>query len=170
MRSWGFSLIELMVTVAVLAILVAIGLPSFQGSMRSNRVATGTNEFVASLSLARSEAIRSPGGAGICATTNGTLCNGDSWNDGWLVWSDLDGSGEPGGANDRVLRHVEGIAELEIEPGDADVKKILFDPRGRAGTSLNFTIQSTTCPEGQALKRDLTLTPTGQLRVERSQC
>ena len=170
MRCRGFSLIELMVTIAVLAILLAIGLPSFQGSMRSNLVATGTNEFIASLSLARSEAIRSPGGAGICASTNGTACNGASWNDGWIVWSDLDGNGSPGGLNDRVLRHVEGIAKLSIEPDDADIRTILFDPRGRAGAPVGFTIQSEVCPTGHTLKRDLTLTTVGQVRIERNQC
>lgn len=178
MRYRGFSLIELMVTIAIVAILLAISLPSFQGSMRSNRVATGTNEFLASLSLARSEAVRSPAGAGICASTDGAACNGGSWNDGWIVWNELGGNGSPGGADERVVRHIEGIAGLDIatdalaDPDDPDstVTKILFDPRGRAGATLEFTIQPYTCPDGQTLVRELTLTATGQVRTEKAAC
>lgn len=171
MRFRGFSLIELMVTIAVLAILVTIGLPSFQGSMRSNRVATGVNELMASIALARSEAIRSPGGAAMCPSENGSTCLPDdsSWDNGWMVWSDPDGNGLPGGANDRVLRYVEGLSGVAIE---ASTKQAIlrFDPRGRAMTPIDFTLASETCPAGHGLVRDLTLTATGQVRMERSEC
>lgn len=173
MRCRGFSLIELLVTIAILAILLAIGLPSFQGSIRSNLLATGTNEFVASLSLARSEAVRSPGGAGICASTNGSTCNGSSWNDGWLVWNELDGNGAPGGTNERVLRYVQGIARLDIQPevgSSTPPTTILFNPRGRPDGALDFVIQPTSCPNGHELVRELTLTATGQVRTERAAC
>lgn len=61
-RQNGFTLVELMVTVAVLAILSTIAYPSFQSTIRSNRVATTTNELIASLALARSEAIKNTRG------------------------------------------------------------------------------------------------------------
>src|SRR5690606_27267414 len=93
--------------------LLTIGLPSFQGSLRSNRVATATNELMSSFALARSEAIRSPGGAAICSTEDGTTCGGD-WNDGWMVWIDMDGDGLPTGANDRVLRYIETNSKLDV--------------------------------------------------------
>lgn len=175
MRSWGFSLIELMVTVAVLAILVAIGLPSFQSSLRSNSVATGTNTLIASLSLARSEAIRSPGGAGLCASADGASCNGEDWNDGWIVWNDADGNGEPGDSDDRVLRHVEGMSSIAISafsapPAATPPKKIVFDRRGLPEASGGFKLQPTTCPSGHELIRTLVLTPTGQVRTEKASC
>ena len=170
MRCRGFSLIELMVTIAVLAILLAIGLPSFQGSMRSNLVATGANELIASISLARSEAIRSPGGAGICASADGSSCNGASWNDGWIVWNDLDGNGSPGGTDERVLRRVEAIAKLDIETDDPDATTITFDTRGVVGSSFEFTVQPDSCPTGQLLVREINLTLIGQTRTERVAC
>ena len=68
-RQNGFTLVELMVTVAVLAILSTIAYPSFQSTIRSNRVATTTNELIASLALARSEAIKNThGGAAVSYT------------------------------------------------------------------------------------------------------
>ena len=83
----GFSLVELLVAIAIVAILVAAAFPSFEGSLRRNRLATTTNELIASVSLARSEAIRSTDGGGVCASADGLACGSD-WNAGWLVWVD----------------------------------------------------------------------------------
>ena len=54
----GFTLIELMVTLAVAAILLSVGVPSFQYILQSNRVSTQTNELITGISAARSEAVR----------------------------------------------------------------------------------------------------------------
>lgn len=174
MRQRGFSLIELMVVVAITAILLVIGLPSFQGSMRSNRVATATNELMSSFTLARSEAIRSPGGAAICSTDDGTTCGGD-WNDGWMVWIDMDGDGLPTGANDRVLRHIEANSKLVLAMtapgGGTEATTIQFDRLGRRiGGDRTVKVEPDVCPTGHNLVRDLDLNPTGQVRIIRSNC
>ncbi len=173
MRSRGFSLIELMVTIAVLAVLVTIGLPSFQSSMRTNRVATGTNELLASLALARSEAIRNPGGAGICASEDGESCGGE-WNDGWLVWLDSDADGEPGD-DERILRHVEGTEHISVVEQalgvGAEAHKVMFDTRGLSTTDARqFVLQATDCRAGQSLVRTLSLSMVGQVNVTRGTC
>lgn len=172
MRCRGFSLIELMVVVAITAILLAIGLPSFQGSLRSNRVATATNELMASFALARSEAIRSPGGAVICSTQNGTSCGGD-WNDGWMVWIDMDGDGLPTGTNDHVLRYIEGNAKLDVTMTTvaADPSTVAFDTRGRRdGPLRTITIEPDVCPDGHDLVRNLAVGATGQVTVTKGNC
>ena len=174
MQSRGFSLIELMVTVAIVAILVAIGLPSFQSSMRSNRVATGTNELMASLSLARTEAIRSPGGAAICSTQNGTACGGD-WNEGWMVWVDMDGDGQPTGADDRVLRYIQSKSKLDVQiaapGGAAEAVTLRFDNRGRRiGQVRTLSVEPEDCRVGRELVRNLTLGATGQVTITKEAC
>ena len=78
MKNRGFTLIEMMVTLVVLTILLSIGLPSFQGAIRDNRVTTKTNELIAAINLARSEAIRR--GEQVDVSPNA----GD-WNQGWTV-------------------------------------------------------------------------------------
>lgn len=172
MRQRGFSLIELMVTVAVVAIVVAIGLPSFQGSLRSNRVATASNELAASLALARSEALRSPGGAGICGTTDGTTCSAD-WGVGWIVWTDIDGNGTPG-TGDRILRHVEVRPNLELSMSAAvsgEDESIRFDRLGRRiGGDRGFLVQPDVCPAGHNLVRRMAVTPTGQVAISKGHC
>lgn len=172
MRQRGFTLIELMVTVAVVAIVVAIGLPSFQGSLRSNRVATASNELMASISLARSEALRSPGGAALCGTTDGTTCSAD-WGVGWIVWADMDGNGAPG-PNDRILRHVEVRPNLEVSlsaPVSGEDESIQFDRLGRRiGGDRSFVIQPDPCPDGHNLVRRMGVSPTGQVAISKGHC
>lgn len=173
-RVSGFTLVELMITIAVLAVLVAIGLPSFQGSLRSNRVTATTNELIASISLARSEALRNPAGAVMCTTTNGATCGG-SWNDGWMVWLDANGDGNPGGPNDRVLRHVQGKNHMQLtgsSPGGAAfATRIAFDHRGRVDAhDRTLVVQPTSCPSGVELVRTIAISRAGQARFSKGPC
>lgn len=173
-RISGFSLIELMITIAVVAILLALAFPSFEGSMRSNRVASASNELMASFSLARTEGLRSPGGAVVCTSTNGSTCGGD-WNDGWIVWIDANGDGAPGGANDRVLRHVQALNRMDISatsPGGATAaNRIVFDNRGRVDThTREIVLQPDSCPAGGPYRRELDIALTGQVKLTRGVC
>ncbi len=166
----GFTLIELLVTIAVLAILLALGLPSFQGSLRSNRLATTTNELLATLSLARTEAIRNTRGAGVCPSQDGTACGG-SWNQGWLVWSDLDGGGDLD-ANETTLRFTRVDDRLRVTAPNAGVLR--FDARGRLDPALGgaqqIGLRSESCPAEQELVRRVNVNPTGQVNVSKEAC
>lgn len=161
----GFTLIELMVAISVLAILLALGLPSFQASLRSNRVATATNEMIASISLARSEAIRSTRGGGVCPSADGAACGG-AWSDGWLVWADADADGILD-AGEAVLRYSRGNANLTADGPAA----IAFDARGRrrAAASQSVTLVPSECG-GQPLQRTLTINASGQVKAARESC
>ncbi len=90
----GFTLIELMVTLAVAAILLTVGVPSFRATVENNRLTTAANELVSALNLARSEAIKRGVRVTVCKSADGATCttSGD-WEQGWIVFVDLNGDG-----------------------------------------------------------------------------
>lgn len=91
----GFTLIEMMVTVVLLAILIALVTPSFRDLLRDNRAAAQANALVGSLALARSEAIKRNVPVVVCQSDDGVTCtdDGDAWAAGWILWPDTNRSG-----------------------------------------------------------------------------
>lgn len=172
-RNSGFTLIELMVVIAIVAIFVALAFPSFEGTIRSNRVSTSANELMASMALARAEAIRSARGSGLCTSADGATCGG-TWNDGWIVWIDADANGTPGGANDRIVRRIQARNALSLTATSSGGSTTLlrFDPRGRVldGNTRVITLKPATCTAGADMQRALALSTTGQTRVTRENC
>lgn len=75
----GFTAVELMVTVAVIAIVAALAAPNFNSMIQSSRLTAGANDLVAALQLARMEAIRSNGRVDVCPSTDGAACGGADW-------------------------------------------------------------------------------------------
>ncbi|HHW4680197.1 MAG TPA: GspH/FimT family pseudopilin [Xylella taiwanensis] len=163
----GFTLMELMIAVVVVAVLAAIAFPSFHSLIRSNRVSSRTNELISSIALARSEAVCSAHGGGVCPSANGDTC-GDQWSQGWLVWNDANGNGifDKG---EVVLRYVQGNPQLSVSAVNA--LPIAFDAHGlrRGSNNQMVTLRPNDC-EGQPLQRTVTITATGQAKVDRGVC
>ncbi|MAY25125.1 MAG: type IV fimbrial biogenesis protein FimT [Polycyclovorans sp.] len=91
----GFTLIELMVTIAVLVILATVAVPSFTAVIRSNRAVSEANQIVSFITLARSEAVRRNRTVTICPSADGASCAGGAdWSAGIVVFVDIDPIGE----------------------------------------------------------------------------
>ncbi|MCC8538550.1 GspH/FimT family pseudopilin [Xanthomonas axonopodis pv. poinsettiicola] len=168
LRARGFTLVELLVTIAVVAVLAVIALPSFQGVIRSNQAATTANELVASLALARSEAIRSTRGGGICPSSDGTTCSGQ-WSNGWIAWSDANANGTFD-SGETVLRYTKVNPNMTID--GTGITAIAFDARARriATADQVLTLRPARCPSRQQLVRTLTVTSTGHTRIVKGNC
>ena len=85
----GFTFVELIVALAVAAILMGTAVPSFTSLMNSNRLATQANDLLGAIMIARSEAIRLNRRVILCSSDDGATCSVASgrWN-GWLVFAD----------------------------------------------------------------------------------
>lgn len=93
----GFSLVELMVAVAITAIVLALAAPSFSDVVSKNRISSVVQDFFATISYARSEAIKRGSTVCICKSSNGTSCGvgTTTWADGWIVFRNTDGDSPP---------------------------------------------------------------------------
>lgn len=100
-RSKGFTLVELAITLAVIAILTTVALPAMQGFTIRSRLVGINNELLSALNLARSEAVKRGMNVTLCKSNNGSGCGGN-WSDGWIVFADSGTVGDATG--DTVIR------------------------------------------------------------------
>lgn len=99
----GVTLIELMISVVVLVIVIAIGVPGLQGLIHTGRLSSGANELSAAVQLARAEAIRRNRSVVLCRSDTLAACaDGDTWG-GWMVFVDDDADGAVG-VGEEVLK------------------------------------------------------------------
>lgn len=119
----GFTLIELMVTVSVLAVLVAIAVPSMAGLMRQWALNASAETFAADLRLARSTATRLSRPVTVCPHEGQIACTqGNRWEAGWMVFVDLDNDKRLDMDETVVVRRgpQAGIASLSIKGDSGD--------------------------------------------------
>ena len=150
----GFTLLEMMVTVAAVGILLAIGVPSFRYMANANRVAAEANNLLGDMQFARSEAIKEGQSVSICASTNvgstatPTCATGSvsSWATGWIVFSDSNGDGLING-NDIRLRTSNPLSSSDTLVSNGSLKYVAFNREGFAaavsGTQY-FTLHAPT--------------------------
>lgn len=174
-RAAGFTLIELMVTIGIAAILLALALPTFTESIRSNRVSTATNQMLATINLARADAVRSKSQSWVCPSNTAKTGCGTDWAEGMLVWTDENGDGTRTDAEvKRVIEKQDGIA---LSMGT--ISAIGFDDRGRAVekkptgvvvSNFNFSMQAATCKAGAGNVRAFDINRIGRVSVTKGNC
>lgn len=95
----GFTLIELMITLVIGAILLTQAVPSFMTTIQNNRLTTYTNDIVSDINLARSEAVKRGLRVVLCRSADPSAttptCGGtaNTWTTGWLIFADADADG-----------------------------------------------------------------------------
>lgn len=173
----GLTLIELLITIVVLSVLLALGLPGLQDFVRNNRVTAQANDLVVAIQLARSEAVKRGTRGVICAkAVNKEECSGsDDWSNGWIVYTDFDQDGalndddvEDCVNDDCIIRSRGALTKTTLD--GAGESSIGFLPNGLVYSIAPYTLTLTAdnCKKSQV--RTITVTRRGHTNVRKQEC
>ena len=155
----GFTLIEVLVAIAIVAIMAAVGVPSFRQFMLEQQAESQREAMLNSLSTARVSARRYSLPVNVCPSSNGTVC-GNDWSQGWLVYLDSNRDGS--------LSNGEEVLSAHQYQGDIQVlasnRTLTFRPNGVA-TAATVQICSN---EIASLNRGITVNPIGAIELQGS--
>jgi type IV fimbrial biogenesis protein FimT len=158
----GLTLIELLITLALIAILAAFALPSFHQLTLDARRTTHVNGLLRALHAARSAAILRGQPTVICKSADQRQCTpgAASWSDGWIVFANADHDAPPiVDANEAILFVQPQVAELSIE---SSRNAVVYWPVALAGTTTTFIF----CDErGTSAARAIIVSQTGRPRI-----
>ena len=179
-REQGFTLVEVLVAVAIAAVLAAIALPNMSTFIQNNARSSRMNELTLAFNIARNEAVAKQTIVTVCASTtlptpvNYTCNNTNAYQNGWIVMSDANADGVVNGA-DQVLRITEpdmaGSATLiGTDSLGASIPRVSFNSTGQAtGLTVNLTrVKFTYCDSrGVNAARAIIMMRTGHAKTSR---
>lgn len=151
----GFTLVELMVTITVLGILLAVALPSLTDVMLGGRLGSYANNLLASAYLARGEAIKRNSVVILCASSNGTGCAGN-WEQGWIVL-----------AGTAVIQHQQALPSGLKMTESGGLGSINFQPTGVGATQATLTVCRAT-PSAGKQERVISIGATGRASITKT--
>ncbi len=177
----GFTLYELLITIVIIGIVLTFGIPNFGVFTQNSRIASTANDMHSSFYLGRSEAARSKSNITICASNNSmgaATCTGGTFDDGWIIFVDLNGDIQRAGVDENVLRRhppIDDAIDISMNPGATFFS---FAPTGLGrGNQSGFTaIQTAVICDGRgnvvaaggnSAARYLVVTPIGRATVLR---
>lgn len=179
-KQGGVTLVELLVTLTVMAILLAIAVPSFQGMIASSRVRSTTNDIMAMLSQVRQEAIRRGNRVTMCKSADQTQCttSGD-WSQGWIAFSDTSHSSASANVDsgETIVLKQSTVSSGTVVKGNANaLNYISYASNGMARTMTGAFASGSTlilrvCSTSSALSNDsrarnLVFTASGRVVAE----
>lgn len=162
-KNSGFTLLELVITVALVSIVMAIAIPSMTTFTQNDRLTTNINTLIGHLAYARSEAVKRSQQVSICVSSDTTSCTGVNWQDGWIVYIDADGS-NTFSAGEEILRAqqpLDGANTLATAIGT----QVIYDYRGfvtPASVGSFLLCDARNGPYGKTI----TISTTGRVRVQ----
>ncbi|HEU0199689.1 MAG TPA: GspH/FimT family pseudopilin [Burkholderiaceae bacterium] len=159
----GLTLIELLVTLTIVAVLLAVGVPNLRSYFITNGLATTTNELHAALNLARSEAVR----RSVAVTIRRTSATTRNWSDGWEIFVDDDGDGTKD-ATETVVIQKHGLVpdRLTVYANATAADFLTFGIQGQStGGVLVICYDGQLTADGESRSRALMVSSSGRVRM-----
>ena len=159
-REFGFTLLELMITMTLISLVMAIGMPSMRVFIQNDRLVTQINTMVGHLAYARSEAVTRHQPVVICASSNLTSCSSTNWAEGWIVFVDADRSSDLT-AGEELLRQQQAMSG-DVTFTSSIGAVVSYDERGFAPNSIGtFSL----CDDrGTSEMKSISISATGRVR------
>ncbi|ARN72829.1 GspH/FimT family pseudopilin [Oceanicoccus sagamiensis] len=169
-RQRGFTLVELMMTLAVAAIIMGVVLPGFNNLIQRTQMAADFNQLLGDLAYARSEAVKANIAVSICPTADQSTCSGTDWTKDWLIFTDNDSNRDRDGA-DTILRvRQASSSDITITLSDfAEDGGIRFEGDGKFEDADSASVgQMVVCDDrGATSAQGLSFSVYGQFRLMR---
>lgn len=166
----GFTLVELLISLAVMAVLMTFAVPSFHSLMDSSKLTAASNALLSSMHLARSEAIKRGARVVLCKTANGFVCaERGGWEQGWIVFHDANNNGERDG-NEVVIQRIQPLAASLRLTGNSTVAKYVSFVSTGGTKQVGGGFQAgtlTVCNESAGEARKIVLNAVGRPRVQK---
>ncbi|GAB2689387.1 GspH/FimT family pseudopilin [Aliiglaciecola sp. 3_MG-2023] len=155
----GVTLVELMIGLAIVAIVLTISVPAAQGIIIKNRIVSEVNEISGVIQFARANAVDEQLTTIVCPTADFSTCS-TNWNQVKMVFGDEDGNGSRGDDED-ILAATALLSDNNYVTGPAQA--IQFNPNGSANTQSTLLI----CHKNKeaTYARQLTVTPQGRVKM-----
>ena len=160
-KNKGFTLIEMLIVLALMSVMFAFALPSFSNLAKGNRIATQFNMLMSSLTFARSEAIKRNTPVTVCRSNDQVSCSG-LWQDGWIVFIDNGVLGTVNAPNDTIL-NVHGALTIGSTLSYAVINKVTYLASGVIAAGDNGTFSFCDSRSGN-FGIQIIITPTGRTR------
>ena len=162
-RMMGFSIVELLITLAILGLSVTLIAPSMQSFVTRNKVSTHINQLVKIIHMARESAIYKNKTVILCRSRSGIDCDGD-WHEGILLFTDANRD-KRRNSNEEIIHHLPGFINDDRLYWRAfrNRQYLEMSPRGfTAWQNGTFTY----CPvEGIEYARGIILNAAGRIRL-----
>lgn len=159
----GYSIIEIMVTIVIVATFAAMSIPTYNSFIKNNKASSLTRQLEASLLIARSTAVQRNIPVSICginSSYNGCLSSSPTnWINGWMVFTDIDGDGTyDTGDGDTIIELFQTTSTLDYPVASAATGT--FTASGFVSSAVTFTINPAGCSGDNA--RTINLATTGR--------
>lgn len=172
-RIGGVTLVELLLSIAIAAILITLAVPALDAAMTSAKLGSASNSFLSSLYLARSEAIKRNSRTVVCKSADGANCTSSGhWDQGWIIFHDVNNDAQADSGEQVILRTTSLHSDIAMQGNTPVSRYVSYSPTGSAmyvsGAFQAGTVTTCRVSANGGETRHIIISATGRPRIQKS--